>query len=282
MQRPPTTQSPQRPVQPTHSLMNGPSLSPRGQALGPPGIQRSEAAYGSPIFHANGSSPPRPRSSTMGNSFSTATPPRYHNPGPTNSPFNVTTSMTRQNGSPFNHPPLFQTHTPSYGSSFSRPNSSTGLNGTAGPFPSPIKNSPAPSPRPANGVPNAYNFNSPYSSFPPSSVQETVLSPTKHSSPPPQPPHMSSPAPAPVQLAPSPRQMPAQMLPSPIPAPSKHDGARPVSSHEMSERVVLPPIKALPPVAPHQDLSPPTKKASPNPDRSSFAPVSSNGFDSVQ
>ncbi|EAT85744.2 hypothetical protein SNOG_07093 [Parastagonospora nodorum SN15] len=44
------------PVQP---WVDGPSLSPRGQALGPPGIHRSEAAYGSPYNgDINGSSSP--------------------------------------------------------------------------------------------------------------------------------------------------------------------------------------------------------------------------------
>ncbi|KAF2691189.1 hypothetical protein K458DRAFT_426547 [Lentithecium fluviatile CBS 122367] len=286
VQRPPIPKSPPRPMQPAPSLMSGPSLSPQGQALGPPGIQRSEAAYGSPLTHMNGSSPPRAYpSAAMGNSFSTSTPPRYQNPGASATPFNNTnTSFSRQNGSPFGAPRPFQpTYTPSYVNSFSRPTSSTGLNGNAGPFHSPIKHSPAPSPRPSNGVPNAYNFNSPHSSFPPTSVQEAVLSPTKHSSPPPPPAqHMSSPAPAPLQLAPSPRQMPAQMLPDPIPAPLKHDGARPISSHEMSERVVLPPIKALSPNAPPQDLSPPTKKASPTPDRPLFAPMNGNGLGGPQ
>jgi hypothetical protein len=255
--RPSTAQSPPRPMQPAPSLMNGPSLSPRGQALGPPGIQRSEAAYGSPLHHTNGSSPTRPYSpASRGNGLSAMTPPRYQNPATAGSPFST----------PF---PLQSTNTPSYVNSFSRP-SSSGLNGNAGPVQSPVKHS---SPRPSNGVPNAYNFNSPYSSFPPSSVQETVLSPTKHSSPPPHPLQMSSPAPAaPLHFAPSPVQNPAQILPDPIPAPAKHD-ARPVSSH--SERMVMPPVKALPPSVPPQDLSPPTKKSSP-------APINGNGFGSSQ
>jgi hypothetical protein len=251
-------------MQPAPSLMNGPSLSPRGQALGPPGIQRSEAAYGSPLHHTNGSSPTRPYSSaSLGNGFSAMTPPRYQNPATAGSPpTNVNSSFSRQQGSPFTTP---------FVNSFSRPSSSTGLNGN-GPVQSPVKHS---SPRPSNGVPNAYNFNSPYSSFPPSSVQETVLSPTKHSSPPPHPLQMSSPAPAaPLHFAPSPVQNPAQILPDPIPAPSKHDGSRPVS-HETSERIIMPPVKALPPSVPPQDLSPPTKKSSP-------APMNGNGFGSSQ
>jgi hypothetical protein len=258
-------------------------LSPRGQALGPPGIQRSEAAYGSPSHHTNGSSPPRPYSSaTVGKGFSTQTPPRYQNPASASSPSHKpTTSFSRQMSSPFSTPyPLQSTNTPSYVNSFSRPTSSTGLNGNAGPVHSPVKHSPAPSPRASNGVPNAYNFNSPYSSFPPSAVQETVLSPTKHSSPPPHPLQMSSPEPAPLQFAPSPRQTSSQILPDPIPAPSKHDGARPISSHDTSEKMVLPPIKALPPSAPPQDLSPPTKKTSPTPNRPLFAPVNRNGLGS--
>ncbi|KAF1956155.1 hypothetical protein CC80DRAFT_70117 [Byssothecium circinans] len=274
--RPPIAQSPPRPTQPTLALMNGPSLSPRGQALGPPGIQRSEAAYGSPFSHGNGSSPPRPQSTAQGNGYPTSSPPRYQNAGPPTSPLSThNTSFSRPNGSPFSSARPFQTTHNTQFSSFSRPVSTAG---SGGPQHSPVKHSPAPSPRPANGVPNAYNFKSPHSSFPPSSVQASAFSPTKNSSPPPASHYMSSPAPAPINFAPSPSQMPAQVLPDPIPAPSKHDAARPVSSHETSEKMVLPPIKSLPPSTPYQNLSPPTKKASPTPDRPQFASVTGNGF----
>ncbi|CAI6245617.1 unnamed protein product [Periconia digitata] len=257
-------QSPPRPVQ-TSALMNGPSLSPRGQALGPPGIQRSEAAYGSSMSYANGgSSPIRPsHSRTQGgiNGYPTSSPPRYQ----PSSPFTNNSSSVRNGGS-------FQTSfNASLGNSFNRPASASGL---AGPFHSPVKQSPAPSPRPSNGVPNAYNFsNSPHSSFPPNPIQASVPSPTKHSSPPPHRQYMSSPAPAPIKFAPSPSQMPAQVLPDPIPAPSKHDVARPVSSQEVQEKMVLPPVKSLPPSTPFQDLSPPMKKTSPTPEKPQFAPI---------
>lgn len=283
-QRPSNAQSPPRPVQPVPSLMNGPSLSPRGQALGPPGIHRSEAAYGSSFSHTNGSSPPRPYShggyggAPMGNGSPSSSPPRYQTPSAPANPFIThNTSFGRQNGSPFTPSHSFQPmYSQPYASSFNRPASATG---SASQYQSPIKHSPAPSPRPSNGVPNSYNFNSPHSSFPPSSVQGSAFSPKKHSSPPPAYQQMSSPVPAPTPLnfAPSPRQMPAQILPNPIPAPSKHDGVRPVSSHELSEKPILPPIKSLPPSAPPQDLSPPTKKASPTPEKPQFAPVGGNG-----
>jgi hypothetical protein len=128
-----------------------------------------------------------------------------------------------------------------------------------------VKHSPAASPRPANNLPTVYNFNSPHSSFPPSSAQRPSFSP---------------PAPAPLRIAPSPSQMPAQVLPDPIPAPLKHDGARPMSSHEMSETPIFPPIRSLNPDASPQILSPPVKKSSPAPERHRLAPVSDNGFDS--
>lgn len=64
--------------------------------------------------------------------------------------------------------------------------------------------------------------------------------------------------------------MPAQVLPDPIPAPSKHDGMRPVSSHEVSEKSVFPPSQSLSPQHKPQILSPPVKKASPRPERMSF------------
>ncbi|KAF2796252.1 hypothetical protein K505DRAFT_300714 [Melanomma pulvis-pyrius CBS 109.77] len=281
----------------TLPLMNGPSLSPRGQALGPPGIHRSEAAYGSPSRRANGSSlthAARPYSAgqnggvPMANGFPTSSPPRYQNPRGPASPLNTyTLPYPQQNGSPFGGPsPFKSSYNQSFGDSFSRPASSASAAGPAGPgalHHSPVKHSPAPSPRPSNGIPNTYNFsNSPHSSFPPppNSAQRTSFSPTKHSSPPPPFAQMSSPAPAPAPLrfAPSPTQMPAQMLPNPLPAPEKHDGARPISSHDMSETPILPPIKSLSPTANPQILSPPMKKQSPTPERPRFAPVSGNGF----
>lgn len=92
------------------------------------------------------------------------------------------------------------------------------------------------------------------------------MSPTKHSSPPPPLPQISSPAPAPVSfVAASPSQMPAQVLPDPIPAPLKHD--LPPSGIEKPEAHVFPPIKSLSPIIPPQNLSPPTKKSSPAPER---------------
>lgn len=282
-QPPPPLQSPQR-VHANQPVLNGPSLSPRGQALGPPGIQRSEAAYGyNPAMGS--SSPAQPRPYTPGqpsgvavaNGYPNSSPPQYR--APTNPFSSYSLPRPQQNGSSFSASnPFSSAHNPPYGSSFNRPVSSAG---PSGPYGSPVKHSPAPSPRPPNGVPNAYNFtNSPHSSFPPSSVQRPSFSPTKNpnSSPPPPVAQMSSPAPAPVRIAPSPSQMPAQMLPDPIPAPSKHDGARPVSSHSTSETPVLPPIKSLSPSANPQILSPPTKKPSPTPERHQFAPVSGNGL----
>jgi hypothetical protein len=270
--RPSVAQSPPRLAQRTSTLMDGPSLSPRGQALGPPGIQRSEAAYGSPLSHANGSSPVRPRPMShgvvhTGSGYPTSSPPRYRNPALASSPLSThNASFTQPSGNPFNSAQAFQ-------SAYEKPSTMNDLNrptSASGPPQSPTKNSPAPSPRLPNGVPNAYNFNSPHSSFPPSALQMSALSPTKHSSPPPPMHPMSSPAPGLMS------QMPAQVLPDPIPAPSKHDAALPTSSHD-SERMVLPPIESLPPSTPFQDLSPPIKKASPTPNRPQFTPISSNG-----
>lgn len=271
--RSPVAQSPPRLFQSTSALMNGPSLSPRGQALGPPGIHRSEAAYGSPMGYANGgSSPIRPSQSrpqtgvNMTNGYPTSSPPRYQ----PSSPFTNNNMSFSRNGNGNSFQSSFKT---SLANSFDRPTSAA--SGSAGPFHSPIKHSPAPSPRPTNGVPNAYNFsNSPHSSFPPNPIQAaSVPSPTKHSSPPPQMQALSSPAPIPLNFAPSPSQMPAQVLPDPIPAPLKHDVARPASSHEVSEKTILPPVKSLPPSTPFQDLSPPMKKTSPTPEKPHFVPI---------
>jgi len=274
--------------------MNGPSLSPRGQALGPPGIHRSEAAYGSPSHRTNGTSlmdTARSYSPSQGgsaNGFQNSSPPRYQNPRGLASPLNpYALPLPQSNGGPFGgSSPVKSSFNQSFGDSFrdsfSRPASSAGPAAPTLHY-SPIKHSPAPSPRPTNGniIPNTYNFaGSPHSSFPPSIGQRTSFSPTKHSSPPPMVPvarMQSSPAPAPLHFAPSPNQMPAQMLPNPIPAPEKHDGMRPVSSHGIGETPILPPIKSLSPTAKAQNLSPPTKKSSPAPERLLFAPVSGNG-----
>ena len=143
--------SPTRPVQPALSLMDGPSLSPRGQALGPPGIQRSEAAYGSPLVPAGSSSPIRPRHPSvqsgvnMSNGFGSS-PPRFSSHAV--SSFNNSTPTSRQNGGPVNNSNPFQSNfRPTYANSFSRPSSAAG---TAS-FGSPVKHS---SPRPINAVPN--------------------------------------------------------------------------------------------------------------------------------
>lgn len=270
----------QLPFQPMQPWVDGPSLSPRGQALGPPGIQRSEAAYGSPYNGANGSSSPvRPRPISLGhsrsNGFPASSPPPFSLPQIPSSPVKSQhMSPPQHNGSSFglSNPFGSSQHGPPLSQSFNRPTSSSGHAG------SPVKHSPAASPRPANGLPTSYNFNSPHSSFPPASANRPSFSPVKHSSPAPVSVHMSSPAMAPLHIAPSPSQMPAQVLPDPIPAPSKHDGMRPVSSHEMSETPVFPPSQSLSPQHKPQILSPPVKKSSPAPDRVQLAPMGQNGF----
>ncbi|KAB2101602.1 hypothetical protein AG0111_0g10290 [Alternaria gaisen] len=277
MPRLPAPQAFQPSMHPVQPWVDGPSLSPRGQALGPPGIQRSEAAYGSPTKGTNGSmsSPIRSHFSSpghrTGNGHPTSSPPPYNLERIPSSPtksFHI--PQPQQNGSSFGGPNPFDSNpfgppqpaAPPYARSFSRPASA------AGPGGSPVKHSPAASPRPANGLPPSFNFNSPHSSFPPSSANRPSFSPTKHSSPAPLPANMSSPAPAPMRIAPSPSsQMPAQMLPDPIPAPLKHDGMRPISSHQMSETPIFPPVKSLEPLSSPTILDPPVKKSSPAPDR---------------
>jgi chemotaxis protein histidine kinase CheA len=283
----PAPQAFQPSMHPAQPWVDGPSLSPRGQALGPPGIQRSEAAYGSPTKGANGtmSSPIRSRFSSpghrAGNGHPTSSPPPYNLQRIPSSPtksFHM--PQPQHNGSSFGGPNPFNSNPfgPSqpaapYVRSFSRPASA------AGPGGSPVKHSPAASPRPTNGLPPSFNFNSPHSSFPPSSANRPSFSPTKHSSPAPLPANMSSPAPAPMRIAPSPSsQMPAQMLPDPIPAPSKHDAMRPVSSHQMSETPIFPPVKSLEPLSSPTILDPPVKKSSPAPDRFRDVTNGSNGY----
>ncbi|KAH6614998.1 hypothetical protein C7974DRAFT_57194 [Boeremia exigua] len=281
--RPTSSQSHQPHFQP-QPWVDGPSLSPRGQARGPPGIQNSEAAYGSPSRIPDASSSPirqRPASSSRPADLSFksngmgSSPPPFNLPQGPASPFKSIRMPLPQNGSSFGlpnpfgpsqHTPIAQSFNQSFNQSFSRPGTAAGSAG------SPVKHSPANSPRPTNGLPAMYNFNSPHSSFPPSSAQRPSFSPTKHSSPAPMP-HMSSPAPAPVRIAPSPSQMPAQMLPDAIPAPLKHDGARPASSHALSDTPVFPPSTSLEPAPAPLNLSPPVKKSSPAPDRHRLAPL---------
>ncbi|KAI4924586.1 hypothetical protein J4E85_007702 [Alternaria conjuncta] len=283
----PRPQAFQPSMHPAQPWVDGPSLSPRGQALGPPGIQRSEAAYGSPTKGANGSmsSPIRSHFSSPGHRTGngpTSSPPPYNLERIPSSPtksFHM--PQPQQNGSSFGGPNPFNSNpfgppqpAAPYVRSFSRPASA------AGPGGSPVKHSPAASPRPTNGLPPSFNFNSPHSSFPPSSANRPSFSPTKHSSPAPLPANMSSPAPAPMRIAPSPSsQMPAQMLPDPIPAPSKHDAMRPVSSHQMSETPIFPPVKSLEPLSSPTILDPPVKKSSPAPNRILDVTNGSNGYD---
>ncbi|KAI4946276.1 hypothetical protein J4E86_008980 [Alternaria arbusti] len=283
----PRPQAFQPSMHPAQPWVDGPSLSPRGQALGPPGIQRSEAAYGSPTKGANGSmsSPIRSHFSSPGHRTGngpTSSPPPYNLERIPSSPtksFHM--PQPQQNGSSFGGPNPFNSNpfgppqpAAPYARSFSRPASA------AGPGGSPVKHSPAASPRPTNGLPPSFNFNSPHSSFPPSSANRPSFSPTKHSSPAPLPANMSSPAPAPMRIAPSPSsQMPAQMLPDPIPAPSKHDAMRPVSSHQMSETPIFPPVKSLEPLSSPTILDPPVKKSSPAPNRILDVTNGSNGYD---
>ncbi|KAF2856307.1 hypothetical protein T440DRAFT_384429 [Plenodomus tracheiphilus IPT5] len=272
----PQPSAPQAYAPPMHPQpwVDGPSLSPRGQALGPPGIQRSEAAYGSPTKGANGNSSPIRSSFSKPSNYPPSSPPPFNLQNIPSSPMkSFHLPIPHQNGHSFNsnssaatsninnnNPFTTSHHTTPQLQSFSRPASA------AGPGGSPIKHSPANSPRPSTHLPSTYNFNSPHSSFPPSSAQRPSFSPTKHSSPAPLPHHLSSPAP--LRIAPSPNsQMPAQMLPDPIPAPSKHDGMRPVSSHAMSETRIFPPVEGLLPKSSPPILEPPVKKMSPQPER---------------
>ena len=293
--RPATAQNQQPQFQPAQPWADGPSLSPRGQALGPPGIQNSEAAYGSPSRVQDASSSPirqRPASSSRPaeSSFRStnglgSSPPPFNLPQAPPSPLkSIHMPLPQPNGSssfgasnpfgpPQQHPPVTQT----FPQTFSRPGTATNPSG------SPVKHSPANSPRP-NGLPPIYNFtNSPHSSFPPSSAHRPSFSPTKHSSPAPA--HaaltahnMSSPGSLRIAPSPSQQQMPAQILPDAIPAPLKHDGARPESSHEMSETRVFPPVRSLNPDESPVILSPPVKKSSPSPERLGLGNVGGEGF----
>lgn len=258
----PLTQS----IPPPQSLLNGPSLSPRGQATGPPGIWHPDVPHRSPQPHLNGNSPSL--SAHKYPSLPPSSPPQTSNGSSIQrKPF------PQSNGASFETPrPFIANQNSSFGSNFSRPTSSAG---PAGLHHSPVKNSPAPSPRPPNGVLSSFDLtNSPHSSFPPSSHQRLSFSPTKHSSPPPLPlPSGSSPIHSRTAPSPSPT-----LLPEPVPAPEKHDAARPFSSHGISETAIWPPVKTLSPSAKPQILSPPTKKSSPAPDRLQFMPVSGNGI----
>jgi hypothetical protein len=258
-----------QPTPQMQTLLNGPSLSPRGQAHGPPGIHRSEAAYG-PGSSINGSSPLRP--STAGhystipavNGFPTSSPPRFQTPlVPVAPQQNHSLSFPQTNGSPFetfrppSNPPF---------ANFSRTGPSASPGGI---FNSPVKHSPAQVPQQTNGFANAQAFpRSPSSSFPPDPSQRPSFSPTKHSSPPP----FQRSSPAPPRPGTTSEEYSTDILPNPVSglSPEKHDGLRPISSHSMSETPIFPPIRALSPHASPQIMTPPTKKMSPTPERPHF------------
>lgn len=277
--RPTTAVGNGRPPPHTTSLLDGPSLSPRGQANGPPpGVQRAEPGSYAASPHTNGSSPVRPRTyapSQEGfrNGLPTSSPPPFHGSQPANIPYSSFGSTLGQlKGAP--SAPL---HLPN--GTLSRPASSTGPG--PNPFSSPVKHSPAPSPKPTNTLPNLGM--SPYSSFPPNPTQMPSFSPTKHSSPPPPRPFLSSPAPMHASLHQQQHTSPAtqNILPDPIPAPEKLD--RPASSHGYGgfgssfghvQGNILPPVQALSPDNRPMNLSPPVKKMSPvgTPERGAGAP----------
>ncbi|KAH8727533.1 hypothetical protein GQ44DRAFT_770104 [Phaeosphaeriaceae sp. PMI808] len=242
--QPHRTQNYQQPVQPMQPWVDGPSLSPRGQALGPPGIHRSEAAYGSPYHGTNGSSSPvRARPASSGQ---------------------PTASFSSRGDFPTSSPPPFNL--------FQAPSSPIKGQHMSSPVKSQHMSSPAKthniSSRPQNG---SFSLANPFTSsqrIPP--YVQSFNRPTSSAS------HT---APAPLRIAPSPSsQMPAQILPDPIPAPSKHDAIRPVSSHEMSETSIFPPAQALSPAHKPLILSPPVKKSSPGPERKNGVSAAQNGF----
>lgn len=263
------TQSP-RPAQP---LENGPSLSPRGQALGPPGIHRSEMAYGIQKNGYNGTAnmpTARPFSSGQNgrlpgtNGLTNSSPPQWQFPQvPSPLVYNNTNPVpySQHNGNAYaGESPSGRSvsHDP-FVNSFNRQGPPPATPGAS--VPSPVKRPPSMSPLQPNGNSSSFTFTqSPNSSFPPSSTQRPSYSPTKHSSP------------APIPMSPIGRSVPvpvpaspAQVLPGAMSgiSPEKHDGARPMSSHSISETPVLPPIKSLSPSASPQIMSSPSKKMTP-------------------
>ena len=270
VQIPVPPRAPNQSPRPALPLMNGPSLSPRGQALGPPGIQRSEAAYGlhqnglngmPPILQARPYSSSQPSGSPAANGVVASSPPQWQIPQGT-SPYGHNKnpiSYPQFNGGSYtavNPSPRGILHDP-FANSFNhqRPPSASPSIGV----PSPVKRAPSMSPQQTNGRSNSFMFTaSPNSSFPPSSAQRPSYSPTKQSSP------SIQRSPVPISPVPVPAS-PGQILHAAASgiSPEKHDGARPVSSHSISETPVLPPVKSLSPSANPQIMSPPSKKMTP-------------------
>ncbi|KAF2808427.1 uncharacterized protein BDZ99DRAFT_419530 [Mytilinidion resinicola] len=249
-----TGESP-KPAQP---FVNGPSLSPRGQALGPPGIHRSEAAYGGAQNGLNGASRPSPgqHGYSTYNGLANSSPPQWQAPRQPDvfAYNNQPRAIPQFSGSSYATPnsSFRSVGQDPFTNSFSQPRPPS-ANGGANV--SPMKHAPPISPHQSNGRPVSMSFTqSPSSSFPPSSAPRPSFSPTKHSSPLP-----NSPMPANIPSS------PAQILPDSAAgiSPEKHDFTRPVSSHSISETPILPPIKALSPRASPQIMSPPTKKMTP-------------------
>ncbi|KAI9881038.1 MAG: hypothetical protein M1830_008920 [Pleopsidium flavum] len=117
-------------------------------------------------------------------------------------------------------------------------------------LPSPIKNRPSMSPTQGGKDVGPIAFpqpGSPSGSFPPPhAAQNTVLSPTKHSSPPVGLLHSSSPVTNPP-------------LPASAFSPTKHSPPRPSSNHGMAGTHVMPPVTSLSPSPRQQDFTPPHK-----------------------
>lgn len=269
-----TTTRPQSPF--TAKVMNGPSLSPRGQAQGPPpGLYRSEESYSGMRNGFGMSSPPAMRPHSSGMPASTSMSAGLHSSPPRPSPF----PPPSLNGS-FSQPPPVP-YPPSYGNGHAITNgsvhrppnymspathnpfintferqrpSSAHSNG----FPSPTKRPPSASPYQSHPIPYPSALaSSPASSFPPSTTRPPPsYSPVKQASSP-YLPHSS-----PVQHRLSSPVQEALAGSEPGFSPEKHDVPRPVSSHSISGTKILPPIEALEPSEAQKEVvrTPPSKK----------------------
>lgn len=282
----PDVPTPSRPAQQqppsANGILNGPSLSPHGQALGPPGIHHPGSGYNS--AHSTPSQPQQLQMPQLQGSNTPAIPPPhfaagsqggsnimagspnwnhssypqgqgYH--GQPNGHSNPAVLSSPNRPLTYNPPPnMFdQQRSPSSGYGAQSPSKASAPPDQKRPMSSgygaasPSKPAPASSPYQSNGLPMTAPFSSPGTSFPPAPVQRPAFSPVKQASSSPQ--QHSSPF---VDGR-------SRLLPdvSAGISPEKHDGAPP-SVQGLSEAPVLPPVAPLAPSADPPILTPPSKK----------------------
>ncbi|KAK7535735.1 uncharacterized protein J3D65DRAFT_388000 [Phyllosticta citribraziliensis] len=238
----------------TNGLMNGPSLSPQGQTLGPPGIHHQIPQIPPPPPHyshqpgpiKSAASPP-PMGGFLGNH------PHWQPMQPNGHVTKVALSPSR---------PVSQGS--GYAHSYQHPNYASPNRPVSAGYGAPSPSKPTTNSSPFQ--PNGYRFNPPFSSPnpaypPPSATRTPSFSPVKQQAP------ASSPPSQPKQHSPPSQQFihgSSHLLPAAAGgiSPEKHDSTPPAQRQggPSSQPPILPPIAPLAPSANPPILTPPSKK----------------------